>query len=322
MSFDSSYARSFYFAIAFHLLFVFGLIWESFFPTTASSPNAAEAPIEIDLSARETVKAVTIDEAAVNKTIASIKEAREKQKAVEKATHERILQEARQAEATRVQEQQRINALKKEADAIALKKTQTIEKEKERLAELKANQEKEKKKLSELKQSQLALQKKQSEEKEKLAKLNKEKIAIEKLKEKQLKDQAEKARQINTEAQNALAEKRMADAKQNALNAENEASVMGEVDKYKAKILNAIGRQWILPEEINPDLSSQFRIRLAPDGSVLSVSLSKSSGDPRLDRSAESAILKASPLPVPSDMDVFNVFRDITLTVRPENVRG
>jgi colicin import membrane protein len=321
MSFDSSYTRSFYFAIAFHLLFVFGLIWESFFPTTASLSNSASAPIEIDLSARETVKAVTVDAAAVNKTIASIKEAREKQKAVEKETHERILQEARQAEATRVQEQQRINQLKKEADAIALKKAQTIEKEKERLAELKANQEKEQKKLSELKQSQLALQKKQSEEKEKLATLNKEKIAAEKLKEKQLKEQAEKARQMAA-SQNALAEKRMADAKQDALNAENDARIMGEVDKYKAKILNAIGRQWILPEEISPELSSQFRIRLAPDGSVLSVSLSKSSGDPRLDRSAESAILKASPLPVPSDMDVFNVFRDITLTVRPENVRG
>jgi len=55
---------------------------------------------------------------------------------------------------------------------------------------------------------------------------------------------------------------------------------------------------------------------------VLEVSLTRSSGDSILDRSAQSAIYKASPLPVPSDTDAFNVFRDISLTVRPESARG
>lgn len=87
-------------------------------------------------------------------------------------------------------------------------------------------------------------------------------------------------------------------------------------------IVNAIGRQWILPENVDSSLSSQFRIRLAPDGAVLEVSLMRSSGDAVLDRSAQTAIYKASPLPVPSDPDTFNLFRDISLTVRPENVRG
>lgn len=96
----------------------------------------------------------------------------------------------------------------------------------------------------------------------------------------------------------------------------------GEVDKYKAMIVNAIGRHWILPENIDNGLSSQFRIRLAPDGAVIDVTLTRSSGDPILDRSAQTAIFKASPLPVPSDPETFNLFRDISLTVRPENVRG
>jgi len=69
-------------------------------------------------------------------------------------------------------------------------------------------------------------------------------------------------------------------------------------------------------------MSSQFRIRLAPDGMVLQVSLTRSSGDPLLDRSAQTAIYKASPLPVPTDAETFNLFRDISLTVRPEQVRG
>ena len=100
------------------------------------------------------------------------------------------------------------------------------------------------------------------------------------------------------------------------------ARIAGEVDKYKALIIGAIGRQWILPENIDPHLSSQFRIHLAPNGVVLEVSLTKSSGDPILDRSAQAAIYKASPLPVPSDSGTFNLFREISLTVKPENVRG
>ncbi len=55
---------------------------------------------------------------------------------------------------------------------------------------------------------------------------------------------------------------------------------------------------------------------------VLEVNLMHSSGDSVLDRSAQTAIYKASPLPVPSDPATFELFRDISLTVRPENVRG
>ena len=79
---------------------------------------------------------------------------------------------------------------------------------------------------------------------------------------------------------------------------------------------------WILPEHVDRQLFSQFRIQLAPNGQVLSVGLIRSSGDPVLDRSAQAAIYKASPLPVPTDSEMFNLFRDISLTVRPESTRG
>ena len=52
------------------------------------------------------------------------------------------------------------------------------------------------------------------------------------------------------------------------------------------------------------------------------MSLIRSSGDPILDRSAQLAIYKASPLPVPHDLVAFNIFKDINLTVRPVNARG
>jgi len=92
------------------------------------------------------------------------------------------------------------------------------------------------------------------------------------------------------------------------------------VDKYKALIIHAIGEQWILPEQVDHNLSSQFRIHLGPHGVVLDVQLTRSSGSSVLDRSAQAAIYKASPLPVPTEPDLFNLFRDISLTVRPVHV--
>ena len=107
-----------------------------------------------------------------------------------------------------------------------------------------------------------------------------------------------------------------------ATNTEDQAKLAGEINKYKAMIINAISQQWILPDKVNHNLSSQFNIRLAPDGAVLEVNLIRSSGDSVLDRSAQTAIYKASPLPVPHDPKVFNLFREISLTVRPENIRS
>ena len=145
------------------------------------------------------------------------------------------------------------------------------------------------------------------------------KAEAKKAEEKQL---AEAKRQQEAKAK-AEAERSRQDAiKQAAADAEKNARIAGEIDRYKALIISAISRQWILPENAQNNVSSQFRIRLAPDGSVLEVSLTKSSGDSVLDHSAQTAIYKASPLPVPTDPEAFNTFRDISLTVRPENARG
>jgi len=61
-------------------------------------------------------------------------------------------------------------------------------------------------------------------------------------------------------------------------------------------------------------------IRVAEGGKVLNVQVLKSSGYNILDRSARTAVLEASPLPVPSKKTLFNQFRELRLTVRPENI--
>ncbi len=94
----------------------------------------------------------------------------------------------------------------------------------------------------------------------------------------------------------------------------------GIVDKYKALIIQAIGEHWLVPLQANKTLSSELMIRLAPGGAVLDVKVTRSSGDPALDSSARAAVLKSSPLPVPSDPAEFEPFRQFVLKVKPENI--
>ena len=94
----------------------------------------------------------------------------------------------------------------------------------------------------------------------------------------------------------------------------------GVIDQYKGQILQAIQQQWILPDSANKEQTCVFLIHLGPGGVVISVNLVRSSGDAVLDRSAKVAVFKASPLPVPQDPVVFDQFRELRLTVRPENI--
>jgi colicin import membrane protein len=94
----------------------------------------------------------------------------------------------------------------------------------------------------------------------------------------------------------------------------------GEVNKYKALILQAISEHWIIPTQSDKRLFCELMIRVAPGGLVLDVQITKSSGDPALDSSARAAVLKSSPLPVPSEPAAFNAFRQFALKVKPENI--
>lgn len=98
------------------------------------------------------------------------------------------------------------------------------------------------------------------------------------------------------------------------------AQIEGEVDKYKAQIIQAISQRWLIPEDSDETMTCKLHIRLGPGGVVLAVELMKSSGDTALDRSAKMAVFKASPLPVPTEPDIFDRFREIDLTVRPEGL--
>jgi colicin import membrane protein len=283
-------------AVLFHLILVVLLTMENRHTQFVVQPGhqqtqLAEPNLTRDNQAPEPIKAVSVDSQAVEETIHRLRQDREDKQQAE-IDHQRAMQQQlKVAEQKRLQEQRSLERLKKEAAQLAIAQKQ------KRLAE-----EQQEKHLADLKQQQMQLKQQQALEQKQLAAIQQKKTA------EAIQEQARLAQQ--------------AAAKQAATAAQQSAQMAGEINKYKSLIIQSISQHWILPEHVNNQLFSQFRIKLAPNGAVLSVSLTRSSGDPILDRSAQAAIYKASPLPVPSDQATFNLFRDISLTVRPQSVRG
>ena len=254
--------------------------------------------LEKNIEEPKIIHAVSVNSKEVQEAVTRLKTARADERRVEANRQRKLKNQADAATRLRVKEQQRVKQLKAEQAKMAEKRRQDLAENKKRLEDVNKQKEVEEKRIVVMKKEQAELHKQQQEEAAKLAQLK----------------QDEKEREAREKEQARLEAAREEVA--------SRARMAGIVDKYKALILGAIGRQWILPDQVNSQLSSRFKIRLAPNGSVLDVNLTRSSGDPILDRSAQAAIYKASPLPVPDEPAAFNLFREITLTVRPENVRG
>lgn len=209
-------------------------------------------------------------------------------------------------------------------------------------------------KQEQLKQQQIQQQKEQQEKIVQQKQVEQEKIKQQQIKDQQIKQQQQQQQQeeqrqklieqdiqqqVTTQVDTNKA-KQQAQAKQKQLQAaklaaqqmlqqevtatdnaaQQAAANQGEIDKYKALILQAISAQWIVPPGAQDNEVAQLTVRLAPGGMVLSVTISQSSGDAALDRSARIAVLKASPLPVPTDPGLFERFRVLALTVKPQGI--
>jgi len=272
-------------------------------------PQPAEQP------QAQPIQAISVDSKEIMSAVSHLKEERSRQHQAEENRQRALKQQADLARKQRIDEQQQLAKLKSEAATLAVARQKHLAEENQHLKELALKKKKQEKLIAEMKKQQVQMKKQQEQEVQNLAELTRKKTAELARAKQETAEKTEKARA-------AWIQKQQAAAQLAATDAANTARVAGEVDKYKALILNAISQQWILPQNADSSMSSQFRIRLAPNGSVLEVALIRSSGDAILDRSAQSAIYKASPLPVPNDPTTFNLFRDISLTVRPVNGRG
>lgn len=198
----------------------------------------------------------------------------------------------------------------KDESPLALQEPDLNEKAELKKREEEKKREQQKKAKAEIKKKEALLARKQQEEE---AKQLRQELAEE------TKEEPKVQKSVEDEKQTDNLEQQLSDEKKQ-LSANAEVADTGEIDKYKQKIIQSISHCWLMPDLENKELACQLLVHVAPGGVVVSVEILKESGDPNLDRSARNAIMKASPLPVPESLDLFDNFRSLRLTFRPQGI--
>lgn len=182
-----------------------------------------------------------------------------------------------------------------------------VEAEKQQQAELQKKQEEE--------QARADALKRQATERKKKAAVAQAQLEQQKRVAAQERQQEEKRQQKH--AEQSLQEQLTAEEKQrtDAARAARAASV---VDKYTALIQQRVIYSWNRPMGMAKGLKCVVHVRLTPSGEVLSATVVRSSGNAVFDRSAEYAVYKAAPLPLPDDPSMFDNFREFDLRFIPE----
>lgn len=141
--------------------------------------------------------------------------------------------------------------------------------------------------------------------------------------------QPQKLKADDMDAEMKALQKQMQDEETARINAEaakSAAAVKASAnqairDKHERLINQRVQTKWNRPLSARRGMVVTLRISVLPGGEVTNVVTVKPSGDPAFDASAEDAVRKASPLPVPDDVTVFNqYFRVITLKFNPEDL--
>lgn len=138
--------------------------------------------------------------------------------------------------------------------------------------------------------------------------------------------QAEVQRQKDTEARREAAvqglkdqlaseEQARADAKARA---EQQARAQSELERFQALIKQRVESSWVNSGGWTKDIRCLVHVRLIPTGEVIEATVVRSSGNAAFDRSAENAVYKASPLPLPDDKALFEHFRDFNFDFHPQ----
>lgn len=107
-------------------------------------------------------------------------------------------------------------------------------------------------------------------------------------------------------------------AEQERVRAEVSQATQVQVERYESLIRNKIRRKMKMVADVPQDVEAIFKVTLLPDGSLMDDPiLVKSSGFPAYDDAAARAILLAEPLPVPTDVSLQKLFRELKLSIRP-----
>ena len=277
--------RAVLYAVLMHVVLLVLLVFSLDWTPKISRPAGQKVPIEAKLIDQRQLDAIA-------------ERKREEARKVEEAKRQQALEEKRKAEAEQ----------KKKAEAEAKRKAELAAKQKAE-AERKRKAEAEAKRKAEL----AAKHKTEAERKRKAEAEAKRKAEAE------AKRKAEEAAKQKAEAERKRKAEEAARARAEAelqaqLEAERVQSVLGE---YIAYIADKVERNWRQPQGTPAGLKCTVNVKLIPGGDVVSARVVQSSGDTLFDDSAEKAVLKASPLPVPDDPSAAKHFRDFNFVFKP-----
>lgn len=257
------------------------------------------------------IQAVMIDESKIRaEEQRKQKIEQEKQRKLEDEKRKKLEQEKKRKE--EAERKQRETEKQKQAE---LKKKQEAEKQRKAEAERKRKQEE--------KREAAALRKKQEAEKKRQAELEKKRKAEEA--ERKRKAEEERKRKAEEDARRAeerrLMEEQMA-AEQAAIEAARQQAVARESDKYILLIKKRVEDKWRKPASWPIGTKCTVRVRLVPGAGgtaqVIDARVVKSCGSPLFDRSVETAVFSASPLPFPTARELRDKFRELDLVFNPE----
>ena len=92
-----------------------------------------------------------------------------------------------------------------------------------------------------------------------------------------------------------------------------------EMAAYQYAIAQQVRRSWAVPASAGPETKCTVRITQLPGGEVVGINSISCNGDEAVERSVRAAIEKASPLPEPSDPDLFDRNLTLNLTLERDN---
>ncbi|ROR29796.1 cell envelope integrity protein TolA [Inmirania thermothiophila] len=258
----------------------------------------------------EIVQAVALDEQRVQRELAALERAEaERRKAEEEAARKARL--AREQEERRLAELRRRRAAEeRRLEALVEQKAKAAQ-EAKRLAALRREQEAEARRLAELERRKKA-------EAERLAALERERKIAEAERRKAEEEARRKAEEEARRKAEEEARRRALEEEQRRLAQERARLALQEVARYTDAIRQRVERAWVRPTGLPKGLSAIVRVRLIPGGDVAGVQIARSSGNAAFDKSAEEAVYRAAPLPVPSDPEVFDRMREIQFVFKPE----
>ncbi|MGR9072567.1 MAG: cell envelope integrity protein TolA [Gammaproteobacteria bacterium] len=301
------FSRPLTFSVILHIALLFLLIFS--FASRQSMVKPKPVP--------EIIQATVLDESKIQGEVEKLQREENEQKIAEEKRQKEL-------EAKRIREEKKIKELQqkraveeKKAKEEEARRKKAAEQEKKKLEEIKKQKEKEAERLAAIKKQ------KEAEEKKRLEEQRKKEAEEKKRLEEQRKKAAEERRIKEAEAKRKQEEARR---KAEAERAAEEAKRRAEWEaRAKASIANAmdliqrkVNRSWIRPASIGSGLSCTIRVKLIPGGDVMDATVIKGSGNDIFDRSAENAVRKASPLPVPSDPELFPYFRTFTFIFKPQ----